>query len=119
MEFFRKLKWLAQRRRKEDELSEELQFHLEEEAERHRAEGASAEEALWAARRRPERVRRATVNQRWWLRRRCGRRSRSPRLPAAGQRPRRADPPIGKPTRSARRRYAPRLTAESRSERGA
>ena len=51
MEFFRKLKWLAQRRRKEDELSEELQFHLEEEAERHRAEGASAEEALRAARR--------------------------------------------------------------------
>ncbi|HTB10011.1 MAG TPA: ABC transporter permease [Bryobacteraceae bacterium] len=32
--FFRKLSWLAQRRRKEDELREELAFHLEEEAER-------------------------------------------------------------------------------------
>ncbi len=31
--FFRKLRWLTQRRRKEDELSEELQFHLDEEAE--------------------------------------------------------------------------------------
>jgi macrolide transport system ATP-binding/permease protein len=34
IEFFRKLKWLTQRRRKEAELREELQFHLEEEAER-------------------------------------------------------------------------------------
>ena len=32
IEFFRKLKWLAQRRRKEDELREELQFHIDEEA---------------------------------------------------------------------------------------
>jgi hypothetical protein len=48
--FFRKLSWLAQRRRKEAELREELQFHLEEEAEEHQAEG-SAEEAKWAARR--------------------------------------------------------------------
>jgi macrolide transport system ATP-binding/permease protein len=31
--FFRKLRWLMQRRRKEAELHEELQFHLEEEAE--------------------------------------------------------------------------------------
>ncbi|MGA3190578.1 MAG: permease prefix domain 1-containing protein, partial [Bryobacteraceae bacterium] len=31
-EFLRKLKWLAQRRRKEDELREELQFHIDEEA---------------------------------------------------------------------------------------
>lgn len=32
-EFFRKSKWLFQRRRKEDELREELQFHLDQEAE--------------------------------------------------------------------------------------
>ncbi len=32
-EFFRKLKWLFGRRRKEEELREELQFHLDEEAE--------------------------------------------------------------------------------------
>src|SRR5579863_1434066 len=32
-EFFLKLKWLFQRRRKEAELREELQFHLDEEAE--------------------------------------------------------------------------------------
>ena len=31
--FFRKLGWLAQRRRKEEELQEEIRFHLEEEAE--------------------------------------------------------------------------------------
>jgi predicted permease len=48
--FFRKLSWLSQRRRKEAELQEELQFHLDEEAEEHQAEG-SAEEAKWAARR--------------------------------------------------------------------
>jgi macrolide transport system ATP-binding/permease protein len=48
--FFRKLSWLSQRRRKEAELHEELQFHLEEEAEEHQAEG-SAEDAKWAARR--------------------------------------------------------------------
>ncbi len=51
MEFLRKLKWLVQRRRREDELQEELQFHLEEEAEQLRAEGASVDEAPWAARR--------------------------------------------------------------------
>ncbi len=34
IEFFRKLKWLTQRGRKEAELREDLQFHLEEEAER-------------------------------------------------------------------------------------
>jgi macrolide transport system ATP-binding/permease protein len=33
MEFFRKLNWLVHRRRREQELREELQFHLEEEAE--------------------------------------------------------------------------------------
>jgi hypothetical protein len=30
--FFRKMSWLTQRRRKESELREELQFHLDEEA---------------------------------------------------------------------------------------
>jgi predicted permease len=49
--FFRKLCWLARRRDKEDELREELQFHLEEEEEQRRAEGASADEARLAARR--------------------------------------------------------------------
>jgi macrolide transport system ATP-binding/permease protein len=47
--FFRKLTWLAQRGRKEDELHEELQFHLDEEAELREAEGER--EARWAARR--------------------------------------------------------------------
>jgi len=42
MEFFRKLKWLAQRPRKEEELRAELQFHLEEEAEQ---QGLSQQEA--------------------------------------------------------------------------
>jgi len=51
IEFFRKLKWLVRRRRREDELQEELQFHLEEEAEQQRADGASVEDARWAARR--------------------------------------------------------------------
>ena len=41
--FFRKLIWLAQRRRREAELRDELQFHLDEEAEERQSE--------WAARR--------------------------------------------------------------------
>src|ERR1700722_12849486 len=49
--FFRKLGWLVGRRDKEKELREELQFHLEEEAERYQAAGASTEDARWAARR--------------------------------------------------------------------
>jgi len=49
--FFRKLSWLIGRRDREQELREELQFHLGEEAEEKLAEGASAEEAHWAARR--------------------------------------------------------------------
>jgi macrolide transport system ATP-binding/permease protein len=49
--FFRKLRWLTRRDAKEAELREELQFHLEEEAEQRRTEGLSEEEALWAARR--------------------------------------------------------------------
>jgi hypothetical protein len=36
--FFRRLRWLPPRSRKEAELREELQFHLDEEAEQHRAE---------------------------------------------------------------------------------
>ena len=47
--FFRKLSWLAQRRRKEEELREELQFHFDEEAEQRQAEGLAADQARWAA----------------------------------------------------------------------
>src|SRR2546430_5329567 len=47
--FFRKLSWLAQRRRKEEELREELQFHLDEEAEQRQAEGLAEDQAKWAA----------------------------------------------------------------------
>jgi putative ABC transport system permease protein len=47
----RKLMWWVQRRRKEDELREELQFHLEEEADVRRAEGLPEDQARWAARR--------------------------------------------------------------------
>jgi macrolide transport system ATP-binding/permease protein len=49
--FFRKLRRLTEPDRREAELHEELQFHLEEEAEQRRAEGLSNEEARWAARR--------------------------------------------------------------------
>ena len=49
--FFRKLRWLTRRVAKEAELREELQFHLEEEAEERKREGLPNEEALWAARR--------------------------------------------------------------------
>jgi len=49
--FFRKLRWFIERRGKEDELREELQFHLDEEVEEKLAAGASTEEARWAARR--------------------------------------------------------------------
>ena len=48
---FRKLSWWLQRRRKEDELREELRFHLEEEAHEREAEGLSTIQAGWAARR--------------------------------------------------------------------
>ena len=48
--FFRKLKWLIQGRR-EAELHEELQFHLDEEAEEQAAHGLPHEDAQWAARR--------------------------------------------------------------------
>jgi hypothetical protein len=46
----RKFTWWAQRRRKEDELREELQFHLEEESDDHRSDGLSDDQALRAAR---------------------------------------------------------------------
>jgi len=49
--FFRKLVWRISRRRKEAELEEELQFHLEEEAGERAAAGVAAEEAKRAARR--------------------------------------------------------------------
>jgi predicted permease len=47
----RKLLWLTQRRRKEAELHEELQFHLEEEAAERRQDGVSPDQAKWAAHR--------------------------------------------------------------------
>ena len=49
--FFRKLGWVMRRRRKEDELREELQFHIDEEFEEGQAAGLPAEHAKWAARR--------------------------------------------------------------------
>jgi macrolide transport system ATP-binding/permease protein len=48
---FRKLRWWANRDRKEEELREELRFHLDEEAERRREDGLAADQAQWAARR--------------------------------------------------------------------
>ena len=49
--FFRKLRWLTQRRNKEAELREELEFHLGEEADERREEGLAEDEARRAARR--------------------------------------------------------------------
>src|SRR5260370_28879282 len=49
--FFRKLRWLTQRPDREAQLREELQFHLEEEAEQRQADGLAKDEARWAARR--------------------------------------------------------------------
>jgi len=51
MNFFRKLRWLTQRSDKEAELREELQFHLEEEAEQGQEKGLAEDEARWTARR--------------------------------------------------------------------
>ena len=48
--FFRKLVWLIERRRKEEQLAAELQFHLEEEAEELRQAGLPQIEAKRAAR---------------------------------------------------------------------
>src|SRR5262249_46951442 len=49
--FFRKLRWLMRRSDKEAELREELQFHLEEDAEAREDDGLTDDEARWAARR--------------------------------------------------------------------
>jgi predicted permease len=49
--FLRKLSWLARRRRKDAELEEELQFHLDEEADERIADGLSLDDARHAARR--------------------------------------------------------------------
>src|SRR5687767_16033643 len=49
--FFRKLTWWVRRRRKDDELREELQFHLDEEADERRGDGLADDQARWAARR--------------------------------------------------------------------
>lgn len=49
--FFRGFRWFGPQRSKEAELRSELEFHLEEEAEERRVEGASTEQAHWAARR--------------------------------------------------------------------
>src|SRR6476469_5596053 len=51
MTLLHKIRWWLQRRRKEDELREELQFHLATEIDNHRAEGLSEHEAILAARR--------------------------------------------------------------------
>ena len=46
----RKLLWLTLRRRKDAELQEELQFHLDEEADERAADGLTMDEARRAAR---------------------------------------------------------------------
>ncbi|MBZ5491972.1 MAG: ABC transporter permease [Acidobacteriia bacterium] len=51
MSFVRKFIWLSQRRRKEAEIQEELQFHLEEEAAEREQEGIAPEQAKWDAHR--------------------------------------------------------------------
>ena len=48
---FRRVQWWLQRRRKEDDLREELEFHLSEEASERRADGLAEQDARWAARR--------------------------------------------------------------------
>ena len=48
---FRKFVWWLQRRRKEDELREELEFHMSEEMSQRQAEGLSEHDATRAARR--------------------------------------------------------------------
>jgi macrolide transport system ATP-binding/permease protein len=49
--FFRKLTWLRQRRQKEDDLRDELQFHLDQESEELHSQGLSTDQAQHAARR--------------------------------------------------------------------
>ena len=48
---FRKMRWWLQRRRREEDFREELQFHLTEEMEERQARGSTVDEAAWAARR--------------------------------------------------------------------
>ena len=48
---FRKLQWWLQRRRREDDLREEMQFHLAEEMEARRSDGLSSDDAWRAAHR--------------------------------------------------------------------
>jgi hypothetical protein len=48
--FFRKLGWWVHRNRREEELGDELQFHLDEEAEEREAEGLPPDRAARAAR---------------------------------------------------------------------
>lgn len=49
--FFQKLRWLIRRPAREAQLRDELQFHLEAEAEEREANGLTRESARWAARR--------------------------------------------------------------------
>lgn len=51
MKALRKLRWLIRRSDKDAELREELQFHLDEDADAREGDGLSADEARWAARR--------------------------------------------------------------------
>ena len=51
MTFFRKLSWWLHRRRREAELREELEFHIDEEADARQAEGLPSDQARLAARR--------------------------------------------------------------------
>lgn len=51
MSFIHKLRWLAGRGRKDAEIREELEFHLEEEAQEQQDNGLAADEARWAAHR--------------------------------------------------------------------
>src|SRR6266487_1528250 len=46
---FRKFMWWKHRRRKEDELREELRFHLSNEADERQADGLTEDQAKWAA----------------------------------------------------------------------
>src|SRR5580704_13267965 len=50
-EFLRKLGWLTRRSRKEIELQDELEFHLQEELAQREAAGLREDEAIFAARR--------------------------------------------------------------------
>ena len=49
--FFRRLGWLGQRRRREEDLAEELRFHLAEDVELRQEQGIAGAETRWGARR--------------------------------------------------------------------